>query len=63
MSLLDSEIKKHESLLKEVEQEYGKDSKEVEEYKGKILDLKIAHAELGSELKRQKKKLLLLLVS
>ncbi|WP_242862665.1 phage tail tape measure protein [Clostridium botulinum] len=55
MSLLDSEIKKHESLLKEVEQEYGKDSKEVEEYKGKILDLKIAHVELGEELKNTEK--------
>ncbi|MGO5076196.1 hypothetical protein ACTQ4K_20250 [Clostridium sporogenes] len=55
MSLLDSEINKHKSLLKEVEQEYGKDSKEVEEYKSKILDLKIAHAHLGEELKKTEK--------
>lgn len=52
MNLLDVEIKKHEALLKDVEKEYGKDSKEAEQYKSKVLDLKIAHVELGGELKK-----------
>ncbi|AXG94057.1 phage tail tape measure protein [Clostridium botulinum] len=55
MNLLGDAIKKHESLLKVIEQEYGKNSKEAEEYKGKILDLKIAHANLGEELKKTEK--------
>ncbi|WP_435653979.1 phage tail tape measure protein [Clostridium botulinum] len=55
MNLLGDAIKKHESLLKVIEQEYGKNSKEAEEYKGKILDLKISHAELSNELKKVEK--------
>lgn len=55
MNLLDDELKKHEALLKDVEKEYGNDSKEAEQYKGKILDLKLAHMELGGELKRVEK--------
>ncbi|MBB6716275.1 phage tail tape measure protein [Clostridium gasigenes] len=51
MNLLEGTIKKHESLLKAVEKEYGKNSKQAEEYKSKVLDLKIAHVELGKDLK------------
>ncbi|SDO88261.1 phage tail tape measure protein [Clostridium gasigenes] len=51
LNLLEGTIKKHESLLKAVEKEYGKNSKQAEEYKSKVLDLKIAHVELGKDLK------------
>lgn len=51
IKLLDDEIKKSEKTLEDIEKQYGKNSKEAEEYKSHVLDLKLSHAELTDEMK------------
>lgn len=55
MKLLDDEINKSEKTLADMENQCGKNSKEVEEYKSHVLDLKTSHADLTDELKKAEK--------
>lgn len=53
MSLFEKEIGKTDKTLNQLVEKFGKNSKEVENYKSHILDLKLAHAELNQELNKQ----------
>ncbi|HBJ2602279.1 TPA: phage tail tape measure protein [Clostridium botulinum] len=55
INLLDEEIKKSEKTLSGIEKQCGKNSKEAEEYKSHVLDLKLSHAELSEEIKKAEK--------
>lgn len=52
IKLLDEEIKKSEKVLNDIERQFGKSSKEAEEYKSHLLDLKVSHADLTDEMKK-----------
>lgn len=51
INLLDKELSSSEKILSDIEKQCGANSKEYEEYKSKVLDLKIEHGELTRELK------------
>ncbi|WP_049042804.1 phage tail tape measure protein [Clostridium sporogenes] len=55
MKLLDDEIKKSEKTLENIGQQCGKNSKEYENYKSHVLDLKLKHSELSQELEKASK--------
>lgn len=55
ITLLDDEVKKSEKILQTIENQCGKNSKEYEEYKSHVLDLKLSHAQLIEELKKAEK--------
>ncbi|WP_238884532.1 phage tail tape measure protein [Clostridium sp. YIM B02551] len=50
IKLLDDEIVKSEKTMQTIEKQCGNNSKEAEEYKSHLLDLKLSHAELSKEL-------------
>ena len=52
IALLDEEIKKSNTTMEEIENQFGKNSKEVDVYKSHLLDLKVKQAELTSEWKK-----------
>lgn len=52
MSLFENQISKTDKTLDELVERFGKNSREVENYKSHILDLKLAHAQLNQELSR-----------
>jgi len=52
IALLDDEIKKSNTTMEEIENQFGKNSKEVDVYKSHLLDLKVKQAELTSEFKK-----------
>lgn len=53
MSLFEKEIDKTDKTLNGLVEKFGKNSKEVENYKSHILDLKLVHAELNQEINKQ----------
>lgn len=55
MKLLDDEIKKSEKTLDDIGKKCGENSKEYENYKSHILDLKLKHSELSQELEKASK--------
>ena len=55
IKLLDEEIKKSEKTLEDIEKQCGKNSKEAEEYKSHVLDLKLSHTDLTDEMKKAEK--------
>lgn len=55
IKLLDGEIKKSEEILADVEKQCGKNSKEAETYRSKVLDMKLVQAELTKEMKDTEK--------
>ncbi|NHL37867.1 phage tail tape measure protein [Clostridium botulinum] len=55
MKLLDDEIKKSEKTLEDIGKKCGENSKEYENYKSHVLDLKLKHSELSQELEKASK--------
>ncbi|APQ73361.1 phage tail tape measure protein [Clostridium botulinum] len=55
MKLLEDEINKSEKTLEKIGQQCGKNSKEYENYKSHVLDLKLKHSELSQELDKASK--------
>ncbi|MBY6871682.1 phage tail tape measure protein [Clostridium botulinum] len=55
MKLLDDEIKKSEKTLDDIGKKCGENSKEYENYKSHVLDLKLKHSELSQELEKASK--------
>lgn len=55
MKLLDDEIKKSEKTLDDIGKKCGENSKEYENYKSHVLDLKLKHSELSQELDKASK--------
>lgn len=55
IKMLDSEIQKADKTLEDIEKQFGKGSKEVEEYKSHVLDLKLSHSQLTDEMKKAEK--------
>ncbi|NFQ84185.1 phage tail tape measure protein [Clostridium sporogenes] len=55
MKLLDDEIKKSEKTLEDIGKKCGENSKEYENYKSHVLDLKLAHGELENKMKQTEK--------
>ncbi|WP_409070042.1 phage tail tape measure protein [Clostridium caseinilyticum] len=55
MKLLDDEIKKSEKTLEDIGKKCGENSKEYENYKSHVLDLKLKHSELAQELEKTSK--------
>lgn len=57
MGLFDAEIKKSERTLANIEIQCGENSKEAEEYRSHLLDLKLAHSGLADEVQKSEKQL------
>lgn len=57
ISLLDKEISKSDKTLEDIEKQCGINSKEAEEYRSHVLDLKLSHADLSNELKDTERQL------
>lgn len=57
ISLLDKEISKSDKTLEDIEKQCGINSKEAEEYRSHVLDLKLSHADLSNELKSTERQL------
>ncbi|OSA69902.1 phage tail tape measure protein [Clostridium botulinum] len=55
MKLLDDEIKKSEKTLEDIGKKCGENSKEYENFKSHVLDLKLKHSELSQELEKASK--------
>lgn len=55
LKLLDSEIQKSEKTLEDIEKQLGSNSKEAEEYRSHVLDLKLSHSQLASEMAKVQK--------
>lgn len=55
IKLLDSEIIKSEKTLEDIEKQFGNNSKEAEEYRSHVLDLKLSHSQLNSEMTKAQK--------